>query len=149
MARWIATAGMALALGACGQAAPMPGNNVQALAAVETPVAAPSVSPALATAPLGEWIVGHWSYDTVCGTDLAVQFRPDGAMETAAEQGSWKLDGEEMTVTVTSRVETDMEDKAGETKLDPPEVRRYRVERADAAHGTITLNGNAIPIQRC
>lgn len=138
-------AGMALALGACGQAAPMPGNNVQALAAVETAVAAPSVSPALATAPLGEWFVGTWFYNT----DMALEFRKDGSFESAAEQGRWTLDGDRLTVTVTRRIEEDAEGKAVEAKVEPAEARSYTVARTDACNGTITLNGNIIPIQRC
>jgi hypothetical protein len=146
----VAGCALVLLLGGCEQAAkPMTDAANQIVATNIAEVAPAPADPALATAPLDQWLAGNWSYDTVCGTDLAVHFRPDGTMETAVEQGSWKLAGEALTVTITSSIETDAEGKAAETRVDPPKLRSYTVSRTDAGHGTLTLDGNAIPIQRC
>ena len=97
---------------------------------------------------LAEWLVGIWSFEKECATDFAVHFNADGSVENSGDGGTWKLEGDKITETITERFEMGGEAPA---KVDPPEVRSYTVERIDQNHGVVTspFNGNKVPILRC
>lgn len=152
--RVIPGAALLLALAACSpdsagtaearQEGPIPGAT--AAAAEGAPEAPPPVPVPPVDAPLGQWLVGAWSYDTECATDFAVHFNADGSVQNAGDIGTWRVEGDRVTERTTERFE--MGDDAPQ-KLDPPEQRSYRVEKIDATHGVITIEGRKVPIQRC
>jgi hypothetical protein len=149
MAKHLAVAVLVMALAACSPPAPQPAENV-----VESPAPLPSVPPpapepgnaAAANSPLREWLVGAWSFEASCATDFIVRYEADGALDNAGEVGRWTLDGDKVTETVTERFENGGE---APVKLDPPISRTYSVARADATHGSITIDGRTVAILRC
>ncbi|MDF7776469.1 hypothetical protein P1X14_14535 [Sphingomonas sp. AOB5] len=148
MAKRVLLAAMALgALSACQEQAPQPKNEAAPVAA-ETPAAPIEAAPSNAAAPAGDlaaWLVGTWAFSGECSTDLVVTYEADGKLDNSGNHGSWKLDGDTITETVTER--TEME---GETvKLNPPEQLRYTVARTGDKDGVLTINGRKVPIRRC
>ena len=144
--------GLLLAIGAAGAALAGCSPDSAAIAgnaANEAPAAAASTQVAgtpAADAPLGEWLVGAWSFDTSCATDFIIRYDADGKLDNAGEVGSWKLDGAQLTETLVERFENGGE---APVKLDPPVTRSYSVRRIDAGHGSIAFEGRDVPIQRC
>lgn len=151
MSKRIVAASIALMLVAgCKPAPELPAND--AVTANEgEPAASATRLPDIAALPAGgmaEWLVGTWSFEAECATDFAVHYNADGSLENSGDGGTWKLDGDTITETVTERFE--MGGNAPE-KLKAPEVRSYKVERVDQNHGVVTspFNGKKVPILRC
>jgi hypothetical protein len=139
----VAACGM---LAACGSddAGESPAVNV---AASPTPVASSAAAPSQPkSAPLREWIIGTWSFDTSCATDFLIRYDADGRLDNAGEVGSWRAEGDRLTETVTERLE-----QGGDApeKLARPIVRTYAVRRTDSSRGIITFENRDVPIQRC
>lgn len=158
MKRWLAMAG-AVALAACSQdgetsadanaAAGVDNGVAEAVeanaATPENAVTAEVPAPA-ASSELRAWLVGRWSYDPNCENDIMVHYGADDKIDDSGETGTWSIAGDTVTKTVTERYEFGDE---GTTKVNPPEVVTYKVERVDADHGIIFYDGNRIPILRC
>lgn len=145
VSRWLCGAALVALAGCSPEAAQAPANETATANAPE-PAQSPAPPPPAADAPLRDWLVGTWSYDTNCVTDFLLRYEADGVLYNAGETGRWTLEGDTVTDTVTERLGS-----GGEVpmKLDPPIVRSYRVSRGDATHGTITIDGRTVPILRC
>lgn len=140
--------GAALLAAGCKPAPPVPvANQAEAAANAAESVPAPvATSAAIAASPLAQWLVGTWSYDASCSTDLMLHFNADGSLQNNEDSGSWSLAGDAVTETLTERFEMGSD---APVKLNPPEKRTYSVARIDDAKGSITFQGKKIPIQRC
>lgn len=143
-ARFIAYMLAATALAGCKPDAVKP----QKAQASEAPAATAAVAaPAGPKAPLHDWLVGSWSFESSCASDFIAHYGADGALDNSGEIGSWALAGD--TITETIRERYDSAESDGAQKIDPPETRDYKVERTDQDHGTITYQGRKVPMLRC
>ncbi|NYT42388.1 hypothetical protein HZY97_16565 [Sphingomonas sp. R-74633] len=129
------------ALAACKADAPTP---VQKAEASEPAAPAPT---AAVNAPLHDWLVGSWSFESSCASDFIAHYGADGALDNSGEIGGWTLAGN--TITETIRERYDSAESDGAQKVNPPETRDYTVERTDQDHGTITYQGRKVPMLRC
>ena len=48
-----------------------------------------------------DWMDGHSEFPKVCGSDGTIQYHADGSFSLWGEAGTWRLDGEALTETVT------------------------------------------------
>ncbi|HEX8300792.1 hypothetical protein [Sphingomonas sp.] len=137
-----------LAAAACEPAPPAPvANQIAAIDGADPAPPAPAVtSAAIAGAPMAQWLVGAWSYDTSCATDFILRYNADGTLQNGEDSGRWVLDGDIVSETISERFEMGSD---APVKLDPPEKRTYSLERIDAGKGSLTFKGKKIPIQRC
>jgi len=124
------------------------GNQAQGNAAAPKPgelSATSDVAPDLAKAGLHDWLVGTWSLEGGCPSDLVVRYDAKGALDNAGDTGSWTIDGDRVTETITAH------QGLGEApeKVDPAEKRSYRVVRGDADHGMIEYERRNVSIKRC
>lgn len=142
----------ALLLASCKPAAPPPAvneaaapgdNEAEPANAVHLPDDTP-MPPGGAAA----WLVGLWAFGDSCDSGFTVQYDADGTVDNSGETGTWKLEGDKITETITEKFE--MGDEAPK-KLDPPKVRSFPVQRVDHNHGVVTspFNGAKVPILRC
>lgn len=117
--------------------------------AVQKAEAAPVVTatPAAANAPLHDWLVGSWSFESSCASDFIAHYGADGAVDNSGEIGSWSVSGDTITETITERYDSAESD--GAQKVNPPETRSYTIARTDQDHGTITYQGRKVPMLRC
>lgn len=155
MRLWLAAMGVCALAGCSAEpvtnapadAAPADAN---ALASAAEPAAAnmaTQAAPATASdGALRDWLEGAWAYGEECATDFSVRFHSDGTLDNSGDIGRWAIDGDTVTETITARFEMGEE---GEQKVDPPQVRRYKVERIDQGHGRILIEGRIVPILRC
>jgi hypothetical protein len=132
------------ALAACKPDAPKAVQKAQASEAL--PIPAPA-KPAAANAPLHDWLVGSWSFESSCASDFIAHYGADGALDNSGEIGSWAVRGD--TITETIRERYDSAEADGAQKVNPPETRDYTVEKIDQDHGTITYQGRKVPMLRC
>jgi len=136
----------ALLIAGCNQPV-QPSANDAELVNTDQP-APPAHLPDDAALPAGgmtQWLAGTWSFEKECATDFIVTYEPGGKLDNSGETGTWKLDGDKITETVTARL-----DDGGEPeKVDPPTVRSYTVVRSDQNHGVLTYQGKKVPILRC
>ncbi len=127
-----------LLLASCNQPVQPSANDAELINSDE---AAPPPTPHLADAAplpaggLNDWLVGIWSFEKECATDFAVHYNADGKLENSGETGTWKLEGDTITETITGRFEMGGE---GPEKLKSPIVRSYSVVRTDQNHGVLT-----------
>jgi hypothetical protein len=142
-ARFIACMLAATVLAGCKPDVPKAVQKAQAHEAA--PAAAPAH--AAANAPLHDWLVGSWSFESSCASDFIAHYGPDGALDNSGEIGSWAVAGD--TITETIRERYDSAEADGAQKVNPPETRNYTVERIDQDHGTITYQGRKVPMLRC
>jgi hypothetical protein len=140
-AAFIAVIGGA-ALAACQPDAPKPVPKAEAHEQVKA-----VVSPAVAPAPLAQWLVGSWSFESSCASDFIAHFGGDGTLDNSGEMGSWALAGDTVTETIRERYDAAASENAA--KVDPPATRSYTIERTDQDHGTITYQGRKVPMLRC
>lgn len=136
--------GASLLAGCTSESVPVQ-NQAANVAVAEAPAPA-ATSAAVAGSPMAQWLVGSWSFDTSCATDFIVHYNADGSLQNSEDSGSWKLDGDTITETITERFEMGSD---GPQKIEPAENRAYKVERRDADNGVLTYRGKKIPIQRC
>jgi hypothetical protein len=129
----------------CKPAAPPPANQAAANAAAPQP-AGTDVAADLAKAGLREWLIGTWSFERDCATDLHVHYNADGSLDNSGEIGTWAIAGDEVTETITQKLESGGEEPV---KADPPEVRKYRVVRGDPNHGVVNFERRSVPMLRC
>jgi hypothetical protein len=142
-----ALAAVLVSAGACSPAAPdKPADKPTAAAPAAAPSSAPVPPADPATAPLGQWLVGTWSFDTSCASDFLIVYEADGRLDNSGETGRWALSGDTLTETITEKLESGGD---APQKVDPPTTRRYTVARIDAGHGTILFQGKAVPVLRC
>lgn len=130
---------------------PAPANEAVPAAVNEAEPGAAAHLPDTTPLPAGgmaEWLVGHWAFGDDCASDFTVQYNADGTVDNSGEMGTWKLDNDKITETITEKFE--MGDEAPQ-KVEPAKVRSFPVERIDHNHGRITspFNGNKVPILRC
>lgn len=147
--RWVTLAAAAALLGACGSHGAKSdddGGATPSPAASESIAAQPEANATVDPTQLRGWLVGTWSFDAGCATDFIIRYDADGKLDNAGDSGTWKLDGNVVTETVTEKTESGGE---APVKVDPPEVRSYTVARADQTHGTIAYQGRNVSIQRC
>lgn len=144
-ARIIASMLAATALAGCKPDIPKAVQKAQAHEAA--PAAAATPAPAAANAPLHDWLVGSWSFESSCASDFIAHYGADGAVDNSGEMGSWSVNGD--TITETIRERYDSAESDGAQKVNPPEVRSYTIERTDQDHGTITYQGRKVPMLRC
>ncbi|NML07236.1 hypothetical protein [Sphingomonas sp. G-3-2-10] len=147
--RVLLAATVLVALSACQEQAPQPKNEaVTPTAPNAPPTGEPDGNSMAPAGDLASWMIGTWSFAGECSTDLVVTYEADGRLENAGNIGTWKLDGDTVTETIHERVALDSE-YGGVEKLKSPEQLRYTVSRTDQKHGVLTINGRAVPIQRC
>jgi hypothetical protein len=140
---WLA--GLVVLAGCSAQPPSPPANNVSAENAVaDVPVPTPTPAKPSADAPLGEWLVGHWAYEEDCATDFTVVYSADGKLDAHGDIGSWKVEGSEVTETITART-----GEAGTEPVDPPETVRYTVEKRGADRGLLRRGTQTQAIRRC
>lgn len=143
-------------LAAC-QPAAAPARNVAEGDTPATPAPAAAAAPAApaaslangavaADAPLGEWLVGSWSFEEDCASDFIARYGADGSLDNSGEVGSWALAGDQVTETIHERFENGGD---APVKVDPPLRRSYAVARKDATHGVVTIEGRTVPMLRC
>ena len=145
MTRMLAAA-VALAL-MCGcRPAPQPDNQAANQAAAAKPAKGADVAPDLAKIGLRDWLIGTWSFEESCSTDFIAHYNADGTLDNGGDIGTWTLDGDRVTETITERFESGGEDSI---KINPPEKRSYRVIRSDATHGVIEFERRNVRMQRC
>jgi len=132
--------GFALLLAAGCTPASQPANNVA------EPVVAdnPKPPPANVTVASDSYLVGHWAYGEDCATDFSVIYQADGKLDAHGEVGSWRLEGNRVTETITERM-----GEAGEERVDPPETVRYTLEKKDQDHAILRRGDKSQPIRRC
>jgi len=125
-----------------------PANDAAPVANSDAPAPPPAHLPDDAALPAGgmsAWLAGTWSFESECATDFIVTYEPGGKLDNSGETGTWALDGDKITETVTARL-----DEGGEQqKVDPPTRRSYTVVRTDQNHGVLTYQGKKVPILRC
>jgi hypothetical protein len=130
-------------LAGCGQAGQSPENR-SVFAPSPTPVEAPTAS--ATKSPLREWLVGTWSFEPSCQTDFIVHYNADGSLDNSGHIGTWAVEGERVTETITERLDDNGE---GSVKVDPPETNIYMVMRDEPNRGVIRFQGRSVPIRRC
>ena len=138
----------ALLIAGCNQPLQPSANDAEVIN-TDQPAPPPAHLPDTAALPAGgmdQWLAGTWSFDKDCATDFIVTYEPGGKLDNSGEMGTWKLDGDTITETVTSKLDNGGED---EVKVDPPTVRSYTVVRTDQNHGVLTYQGKKVPILRC
>lgn len=133
------------ALTACQPDAAKPVQKAEAHDAPASTPSAPKV--ATADAPLHDWLVGSWSFESSCASDFIAHYAADGSLDNSGEMGGWALAGNTVTETIRERYDSAASD--GAEKVNPPETRSYTIERADEDHGTITYQGRKVPMLRC
>jgi hypothetical protein len=138
-----------LLLAACNRPAQPAANQTEPVNAANA--AEPAPPPHLPdTAPLpaggiAQWLVGTWSFEKECASDFVVTYEAGGKLDNSGETGTWKLDGDTVTETVTAR----LNDLGEQEKVDPSTSRSYTVARTDQNHGVLTYQGKKVPILRC
>ena len=138
----------ALLIAGCNQPVQPKANEAELIDTSNAAAALPHL-PDIAPLPAGgmvQWLAGTWSFEKECATDFIVTYEPGGKLDNSGEMGTWKLDGDTITETVTSKLDNGGED---EVKVDPPTVRSYTVVRTDQNHGVLTYQGKKVPILRC
>lgn len=138
----------ALLIAGCNQPVQPKANEAELIDTSNAAAALPHL-PDTAPLPAGgmvQWLAGTWSFEKECATDFIVTYEPGGKLDNSGEMGTWKLDGDTITETVTSKLDNGGED---EVKVDPPTVRSYTVVRTDQNHGVLTYQGKKVPILRC
>ncbi|RYG87331.1 MAG: hypothetical protein EON59_07750 [Alphaproteobacteria bacterium] len=139
--------GAALLTTGCKPASPVANQAEPVAHAAESAAPAPvATSAAVAASPIGQWLVGAWSYDTSCATDFILHYNADGTLQNGEDGGRWALTGDTVSETILERFEMGSD---APIKLDPPEKRSYTVQQIDADKGTLTFQGKKIPILRC
>jgi len=133
------------ALAACQPDAAKPVQKAEAHEAAAPNAAAPKV--AAADAPLHDWLVGSWSFESSCASDFIAHYAADGTLDNSGEMGGWALAGDTVTETIRERYDSAASD--GAEKVNPPETRSYTIEQTDKDHGTITYQGRKVPMLRC
>ena len=141
-ARFIALVLGGAALAACQPDAAKPVQKAEASEAAAPAPAKPAVE-----APLHDWLVGSWSFESSCASDFIAHYAADGSLDNSGEMGGWALAGNMVTETIRERDDAAARD--GAEKVNPPETGSYTIERADQDHGTITYQGRKVPMLRC
>ncbi|MES2443054.1 MAG: hypothetical protein V4574_09505 [Pseudomonadota bacterium] len=139
--------GALLVLAGCNAQPPAaPANNTAEAVVNAAPEAAPPPAAAkpAADAPLAQWLVGHWAYEDDCATDFTVVYSPDGKLDAHGDVGSWAVEGDQVTETITARM-----GEAGTEPVDPPETVRYKVEKQGADRGLLRRGTQTQAIRRC
>jgi hypothetical protein len=144
----VAAFALLVLLAGCTDAPEIPGNDAVAANAADPAAARLPDNAPLGAGGLAAWLVGTWSFEAECATDFAVHYNADGSVENSGEGGRWKLDGDTITETITERFEMGGDEPQ---KVEPAEVRSYKVERVGQNRGVVTspFNGNKVPILRC
>lgn len=137
-------AGLAFALGACSAEPqdPAPRSKESPAPVAQASVAAQDSG----REDLRAWLIGTWSFLPNCENDFVIVYEADGSMHTDSEIGSWTIEGNVVTETVTETFEMGEE---GTTPVDPPVIREVAVERIDDTRGVLTLEGQRDPILKC
>lgn len=94
---------------------------------------------------LKSWLVGTWSFEDNCASDFLVHYKADGTVENSGDTGTWKVDGESVTETITRQFRSGEEP----AQLDPAETRTYSVIRQGDGRGVLNYNRRSVPIVRC
>ena len=139
----------ALLLAGCNQPVQPSANDAEIINSDRVaPTPVPSAPPANGAAPAGDlaaYIAGAWSFDSECATDFILHYNADGSLQNAGDTGTWKIEGDTLTETITERID----DNGEPQKLSPADKRSYTVARVDQGHAVLTFQGKKIPILRC
>jgi hypothetical protein len=148
MVRMLAAAAALALICGCKPAPTPPSGNQAAAKGARAPRAAPTgeVAPDLAKIGLRDWLIGTWSFEESCSTDFIAHYEADGALNNGGEIGTWTIDGDRVTETISRRFESGGEEPVN---INPPETRSYRVIRTDSTHGVIVFERRGVRMQRC
>lgn len=147
--RLIPCAALAAMLAACGGSADGTAVNATVAANVTVadshaakPLPSPSPTPSVTRA----YLIGAWVDDLRgCDGDGGTVYKADGAWFEGDKDGTWALDGDRLTVTITETSE--MGDNL--RKIDPPEIVRWTLTRVGKNRLTYRGNGKSFSLVKC
>ena len=153
-ARGMGALAAVIALPACQAAAPVPDSSASANIGAPAPAArneAAPVAPAAShpDARTAQWLAGGWAVISAnCEVAAAAYYDATGRFGAFGQEGSWKIEGGRLVVTITHEAVGDPE-AMEYIGLPEPETRRLPLTRDGDHRLTLVVDGRPVRMMRC